>query len=88
MWLNRLLEVCQGKDFSKVEEFVDEFLLEAFATSQLIEQLSDRIIMSDDFNDKQKAFIGEKLAVKNHFYCSLNLNFLILQLIYFSGVCV
>ncbi|CAG5095062.1 Similar to RFC4: Replication factor C subunit 4 (Homo sapiens) [Cotesia congregata] len=61
-WLNRLLEVSQGKDFSKVEDFVDEFLLEAYSTSQLIEQLNDRIIVSDDFSDKQKAVIGERLA--------------------------
>ncbi|XP_034934645.1 replication factor C subunit 4 isoform X2 [Chelonus insularis] len=61
-WLNKLLEVGQGKDFSKVEEFVDDFLLEAYATSQIIEQLSHRIVMSDDLTDKQKAYIGEKLG--------------------------
>ncbi|XP_015113780.1 replication factor C subunit 4 [Diachasma alloeum] len=61
-WLSQLLEVCEGNDFKKVEQFVDEFLLEAYSTSQLIEQLSERIIFSDSFSDNQKAFIGEKLG--------------------------
>lgn len=78
-WLNRLLEVSQGKDFSKVEDFVDEFLLEAYSTSQLIEQLSDRIIVSDDFSDKQKAIIGERLAVSS-FIKIWSANFFILTL--------
>ncbi|XP_011312601.1 replication factor C subunit 4 isoform X2 [Fopius arisanus] len=61
-WLAKLLEVCESNDFKKVEQFVDEFLLEAYSTSQLIEQLSDRIISSDSFSDTQKAFIGENLG--------------------------
>ncbi|KAK0081382.1 hypothetical protein PV325_012279 [Microctonus aethiopoides] len=61
-WLTKLLEVCQLNDFSKVEDFTDEFLLEGYATSQIIEQLSERIIFSDDFTDKQKAYIGDKLG--------------------------
>lgn len=65
-WLTKLLEVCQLNDFSKVEDFTDEFLLEGYATSQIIEQLSERIIFSDDFTDKQKAYIGDKLGVSHN----------------------
>ncbi|XP_063973998.1 replication factor C subunit 4 isoform X2 [Diachasmimorpha longicaudata] len=61
-WLAKMLEVCEGHEFTKVEQFVDDFLLEAYSTSQLIEQLSERIIFSDSFSDNQKSFIGEKLG--------------------------
>ncbi|XP_076750815.1 replication factor C subunit 4 [Xylocopa sonorina] len=65
-WLDELMEVCQTKDYSKVEAFVDLFMLEAYATTQVVEQLSDRIIYSNDLTDKQKAFIAEKLAECNY----------------------
>ncbi|XP_017878385.1 replication factor C subunit 4 isoform X1 [Ceratina calcarata] len=65
-WLDKLIEVCQSKDYSKAEAFVDEFMLEAYATSQVIEQLSEKIINTTEFTDKQKALIGEKLGECNY----------------------
>lgn len=65
-WLDDLMEVCKTKDYSKVEGFVEDFLLEAYATSQVIEQLSERIIYSNEFSDKQKAMIAEKLGQCNY----------------------
>ncbi|KAF7997296.1 hypothetical protein HCN44_005573 [Aphidius gifuensis] len=62
-WINKLLEVCEGKDYNNVTNFIDDFLLEGYGTGQVIEQLSERIIFSDDLTDKQKAIIGEKLGV-------------------------
>ncbi|KAI4483676.1 hypothetical protein M0804_007936 [Polistes exclamans] len=61
-WLDNLMDVCKSKDNNKVEAFVEDFLLEAFATSQVIEQLNERIIYSNEFSDKQKAIIAEKLG--------------------------
>lgn len=65
-WLDKLIEVCQSKDYSKAEAFVDEFMLEAYATSQVIEQLSEKIIYCDEFTDKQKALIGQTLGECNY----------------------
>ncbi|XP_076634796.1 replication factor C subunit 4 [Colletes latitarsis] len=65
-WLDKLMEVCKTKDYSKAEAFVDEFMLEAYATSQVIEQLSERMIYSNELSDKQKALIAEKLGECNY----------------------
>ncbi|KAG7207799.1 hypothetical protein KM043_009406 [Ampulex compressa] len=65
-WLEQLVDVCKTKDYSKAESFVDEFMLEAYAASQVIEQLSERIIYSNELSDKQKALIADKLGECNY----------------------
>ncbi|PBC32706.1 Catenin delta-2 [Apis cerana cerana] len=65
-WLDELIDVCKTKDYSKAEEFVDQFMLEAYATSQVIEQLSERIIYSNELTDKQKALIADTLGECNY----------------------
>ncbi|KAK2588501.1 hypothetical protein KPH14_001079 [Odynerus spinipes] len=65
-WLDNLMEVCKSKDYSKVEDFVEEFLLEAYATSQVIDQLSERVIYSNEFSDRQKSMIADKLGQCNY----------------------
>lgn len=61
-WLDRMLRVCETQEYNMIEEFVDDFMLEGYAGSHAVEQLNDVIIRSDSFNDKQKTFLGEKLA--------------------------
>lgn len=63
-WLDDLMNVCKTKDYSKAEEFIDQFMLEAYATSQVIEQLSERIIYSNELTDKQKTLIADRLGVR------------------------
>lgn len=89
-WLDDLMNVCKTKDYSKAEEFVDQFILEAYATSQVIlfcylllfvqiikilhftlkqflqviEQLSEKIIYSNELTDQQKALIADRLGVR------------------------
>lgn len=65
-WLDEIMEVCRTKDYSKAEAFVDQFMLEAYATSQVIEQLSEKIIYSNDLTDKQKALIADRLGECNY----------------------
>ncbi|XP_078046384.1 replication factor C subunit 4 isoform X2 [Augochlora pura] len=65
-WLEELLTVCRTKDYTKVEAFVENFMLEAYATSQVIEQLSKKIIYSTEFSDKQKALIADRLGECNY----------------------
>lgn len=57
--------------------------MEGYGTGQVIEQLSERIIFSDDLTDKQKAIIGEKLGVSNVYLIKkliiiINLSFILL----------
>ncbi|XP_015517332.1 replication factor C subunit 4 [Neodiprion virginianus] len=61
-WLDEMIEMCQSKDYNKVEMFIDNYMMEAYAVSQVIEQLNDKIVYSTELSDKQKAIIGEKLA--------------------------
>ena len=70
-WIERMLEVSQSKKYNEIEEFVEEFMLEAYASSQVMEQLNTLIISSDDFTDKQKAFIAESLGVRKSYSLQL-----------------
>lgn len=65
-WLVELMEVCRTKDYSKAEAFVDQFMLEAYATAQVIEQLSESIIYSNELSDRQKAVIADRLGECNY----------------------
>ncbi|CAK9799341.1 Replication factor C subunit 4 [Anthophora quadrimaculata] len=65
-WLDELMDVCKEKDYSKAEAFIERFMLEAYASSQIIEQLSERIIYSNELTDKQKALIAERLGQCNY----------------------
>ncbi|CAG9864938.1 unnamed protein product [Phyllotreta striolata] len=62
-WLEEFLKVCkESKEFSALDSFVKKLLYEAFAVSQILDQLNEKIINSDEFNDKQRTIIGEKLG--------------------------
>ncbi|XP_012259408.1 replication factor C subunit 4 [Athalia rosae] len=61
-WLDEMLDKCKSKDYSQVETFIDNYMMEAYAVSQVIEQLNVRIVYSSELSDKQKTLIGEKLA--------------------------
>lgn len=43
------MNVCKTKDYSKAEEFVDQFMLEAYATSQVTFLVLLFIITSTDY---------------------------------------
>lgn len=34
-WLDDLLKICETKNYNKVEEYVDKFMLEAYSASQV-----------------------------------------------------
>ncbi|XP_056641333.1 replication factor C subunit 4 [Diorhabda sublineata] len=62
-WLDEFLSVCKNlNDYSRLEEFIQKLMLEAYAASQILDQLNEKIVNSVEFNDKQKAVIGEKLG--------------------------
>ena len=55
--------MCQTRTFENLEAYVNDITCEGFSGAQLIMQLHDRIVISDDFSDLQKSVICEKLAV-------------------------
>ena len=42
---------------------MNDITCEGFSGAQLINQLHDRIVLSDDFSDLQKSAMAEKIAV-------------------------
>ena len=62
-WIEKLFEVCNNNSFENMESYVNDITCEGFAGSQLINQLHDRIVTSDDYSDLQKSVMCEKLAV-------------------------
>ncbi|XP_023021332.1 replication factor C subunit 4 [Leptinotarsa decemlineata] len=66
-WLRDFLKVCKDLvDYSHLESSIQNLMLEAYAASQILEQLNDYLVNSDEWNDKQKALIGEKLGVVSY----------------------
>lgn len=55
--------MCRTNNYEKLEQFIEKLIHEAYAASQILEQLNDLIVDTDEFNDKQKEIIGEKLGV-------------------------
>jgi replication factor C subunit 2/4 len=64
-WIDKLFDVCQSKIFENLEAYVNDMTCEGFSGAQLINQLHERIVISDDFSDLQKSIICEKLAVSS-----------------------
>ena len=62
-WIDGLFDACQKNSFSNVQEYVDKLNCEGFSASQLITQVHDKVVGSDDMSDKQKSNICETLAV-------------------------
>ncbi|CAH0557479.1 unnamed protein product [Brassicogethes aeneus] len=56
------LEVCKTRNLQSLQNYIKEMMLEAYAGSQILEQLNEMVVNSDDYTDKQKAIIGEKLG--------------------------
>nr|CAD7581553.1 unnamed protein product [Timema californicum] len=68
------MRVCRSKDYSSIEDYVNNLMCEAYAVSQLMDQLLKLIVASEDMSDRQKSLICEKLAVSIlnlTFICSL-----------------
>ncbi|KAF1517674.1 Replication factor C subunit 4, partial [Eudyptula minor] len=57
-----LLSVCQSGSFEKLETLAKNLINEGYAVAQLVNQLHDTVVESEDYSDKQKSVIVEKLA--------------------------
>ena len=57
------MDVCRKNSFEDLESYVNDVTCEGFSAAQLINQLHDRVILSDDYSDLQKSIMSEKLAI-------------------------
>ncbi|KAK5646209.1 hypothetical protein RI129_004673 [Pyrocoelia pectoralis] len=65
-WIKNYLQACKSNNYSKLEEFIETFILEAYTASQILKQMNEFIVNTDEFTDKQKAVIGEKLGIVSY----------------------
>ncbi|XP_009557565.2 replication factor C subunit 4 isoform X1 [Cuculus canorus] len=59
---DELQTVCRSGSFEKLEALAKNLINEGYAVAQLVNQLHDDIVESEDYSDKQKSVIVEKLA--------------------------
>ena len=62
-WIDKLLDVCRSNSFENLESYVNDVTCEGFSGAQLLNQLHDRIVESDDLSDVQKSVMCEELAI-------------------------
>ncbi|KRT81629.1 AAA protein, partial [Oryctes borbonicus] len=62
-YLREFLDICKQNDYSSLKSFINKFTLQAYSGLQMLEQLNEFVIDSDEFTDKQKAIVGEKLGL-------------------------
>ncbi|NWQ74568.1 RFC4 factor, partial [Columbina picui] len=60
--IEELLSVCQSGSFEKLETLAKNLINEGYAVAQLVNQLHDAVVESEDYSDKEKSAIVEKLA--------------------------
>ncbi|KAK4879245.1 hypothetical protein RN001_007391 [Aquatica leii] len=65
-WVTDYISVCKENIYSKLEEFIESFILEAYTAAQFLKQVNEVIVNTDEFTDKRKAVIGEKLGTVSY----------------------
>lgn len=61
-YMSEFVRICRTKEYSKLEDFVDDFMFEAYSVSQFFDQLNDFIIADGSITNDEKSFIFEKLG--------------------------
>lgn len=61
-FLTKFLDICRAKEFTKLENYVQEFMYEAYSISQFFDQLNDIIVADDSITNNQKSLIFDKLG--------------------------
>ncbi|KAK9496885.1 hypothetical protein O3M35_012892 [Rhynocoris fuscipes] len=64
-WIELFVESARSNDYKAIESTVDQILFEAYPVLQVIEQIHDYLMKSDNTSDIAKAYICEKLAISN-----------------------
>lgn len=61
-YLEDFLSVCKSGDYKRLEDFVQDFLYEAFSIAQFFEQINEFTMFHEGLTDMQKAIILERLG--------------------------
>lgn len=61
-FLAKFVDICKSKEFSKLENFVHDFMFEAYSIAQFFDQLNDFIIADESITNDQKSMICDKLG--------------------------
>ncbi|XP_025901223.1 replication factor C subunit 4 [Nothoprocta perdicaria] len=60
--IDGVILACKSFSFEKLERMAKNLINEGYAVAQLVNQFHDIVVESEDFSDKQKSAIVEKLA--------------------------
>lgn len=61
-YLVEFLDICKAKEYTKLENFVRDFMYEAYSIAQFFDQLNDFIVADDSISNDQKSLIFDKLG--------------------------
>uniref|UniRef100_A0A336K6C7 Replication factor C subunit 2 n=1 Tax=Culicoides sonorensis TaxID=179676 RepID=A0A336K6C7_CULSO len=61
-YMEDFLSVAKSGDYKRLEDFVQDFLYEAFSIGQFFEQFNEFVIFHEGLTDKQKALILDKMG--------------------------
>ena len=63
-WVDKLLKsICASGSFDKLHDGIQDLMLEGFSVAQLISQIHDNVVASDELSDQQKTVICERIAI-------------------------
>lgn len=61
------MDICSSGDYKKLEDFVNDFLNEAYSVGQFFDQLNDYVVENEFYTNPQKSAICDKLGVSEAF---------------------
>lgn len=61
-YLAQFIGICRSRSYSKLEQFVKDFMYEAYSISQLFDQLNDVIVADGSITNDQKSAMFDKLG--------------------------
>lgn len=61
-YLVKFIDICRSRSYSKLEQFVKDFMFEAYSISQLFDQLNDMIVADGSITNDQKSAMFDKLG--------------------------
>ncbi|XP_050388641.1 replication factor C subunit 4 isoform X4 [Patella vulgata] len=61
--IDDVLKTCQSDSYEKLDTVIKLMINEGYAATQVINQLHDRIVISEELTDTQKSVICEKIAI-------------------------
>jgi replication factor C subunit 2/4 len=61
-YLEEFVDVCRMRDEYKLENFVEEFMFEAYSIAQFFDQINDYIVNDESITNYQKSLILDKLG--------------------------